>query len=199
MEKMTNMIIATILSVAEIGFVESNPSGTTNALLSGLIGSILTVLLTSVYKEYKRHREYMGLLDGIIAECDYNLPIVDEILDGVTNHKGSFKRLSIDYFRSIREMAAKYSFKDSLLSALSRIIVDMELYNMEADYVFNGKISTQVYAGVFEESKICITRKPVSLDITATITKAHEGVVASLKGLKKIASELKNGKDCIDE
>ena len=174
-----------------------------DALMSGfigsLIGSILTVLLTFLCAEYKRHREYMSLLEGIIAECDYNLPIVDEILDGVTNHKGSFKRLSIDYFRSMREMSSRYSFKNILLSALSRIIVDMELYNMEADYVFKGKISTQVYAGVFEESKICITRTPVSLDITATITKAHEGVVASLKGLKKIAFELKNEKDCIDE
>ena len=197
------MISAIIVSVAGIGFAASNPNvpttTLTTTLMSGLIGSILTVLLTFLYAEYKRHREYMSLLDGVIAECDYNLSIVDEILDGVTNHKGSFKRLSVDYFRYVREKSVDYSYKNALISALSRIIVDMELFNLEADYVFNGKVSTQVYAGMLEESTICITRKPVSLDITATITKAHEGVVASLNGLKKIAFEIKNGKDCFDE
>ena len=77
-------------------------------LLSGLIGSGITALGTWAWSEYKRHREYKSLLNGVVAECDYNLSIIDEILEGVVKAKGSFKRLSVDYFRSIREKATTY-------------------------------------------------------------------------------------------
>ncbi len=44
-------------------------------LLSGLAGSVITQLFGVAWGEYKRHREYRALLDGIIAECDYNISI----------------------------------------------------------------------------------------------------------------------------
>ena len=164
-------------------------------LLSGLVGSLATLVGTLVWTEWKRRRERTSMLEGIIVECDYNLSIIDEILGGVVNANGSFKRLSVDYFRFVREKAIAYSVPSKLLSTISRVIVDMDLYNMEADYVFNGQMTTYVYAGVTNGNPVCITRKPASHDITRTISSARDGVVGSMKKLKQIASCVKNGKD----
>ena len=155
--------------------------------LSGLAGSVITQLFLVARGEYKRHREYRALLDGIIAECDYNISIIDEILEGVVEGNGSFKRLSIDYFRSIRELSVKYSFSQELLKALSRLIVDMELFNFEADYVFDGRNVTQVYTGLHGHEKVCLTKTAITHDIRETISSARDGVLGSLENLKKIA------------
>ena len=133
------------------------------------------------------HREYRALLDGIIAECDYNISIIDEILEGVVEGNGSFKRLSIDYFRSIRQLSVKYSFSQELIKALSRLIVDMELFNFEADYVFDGRNVTQAYTGLHGNAQVCITRTAMTHDIRATISSARDGVLGSLEHLKRIA------------
>ena len=77
-------------------------------LLSGLAGALAVQLLAMLWSEIKRKREYNALLNGIIAECDYNLGIVDEICDGVVQGF-SFKRMSVEFFRSAREASVKYT------------------------------------------------------------------------------------------
>lgn len=196
-------VAASTLLGAEAGCDNSqsvtNVASVAISLASGLAGSVLTVVLTQLWLGYRHHKEYISLLDGLVAECDYNLSIIDEILEGVTQRQGSFKRLSVDFYRSIREKSVAFSFSNSLLSALSRLIVDMELFNREANYVFDGQMTTNVYAGLFDKSKICITKKPVSTDITGTITAARSGVVASLKHLRQVAQDLKEGRNEDDE
>ena len=147
----------------------------------------------------KLRKEYKSLLNGIVAECDYNISIIDEILDGVTKARGSFKRLSIEYLKSVREKSAAYFFPNKLLSAISRLIVDMELFNFEADYCFNGVGDLNVYSGSFDERPICIAQKAVARNILETITKAHEGVLASLNVLKECAQALIEGKELGNE
>ena len=68
-------------------------------LLSGLVGAVLTQVAVVVMDAVRRRRQYRALLNGIVAECDYNLSIVDEILNGAVDHKVSFKRMSVDFFR----------------------------------------------------------------------------------------------------
>ena len=68
----------------------------TGNLLSALAGAVLTQLAVVIKDAIKRRGEYRALQNGIIAECDYNLSIVDEILNGAVNHNGSFKRLSVN-------------------------------------------------------------------------------------------------------
>ena len=47
--------------------------------------------------------------------------------------------MSVEYFKSIRSSSMEYFLGKDRLVALSRVIVDIELYNKEADYVFDGK------------------------------------------------------------
>ena len=164
-------------------------------LLSGLAGAVLTQIAVIGWSEWKRRREYRALLNGIIAECDYNLSIVNEILDGAVNHKGSFKRMSVDFFRSAREGAVKYSMKQELIRTLSRSIVDLDLYNLEADYIFNGNEERFVYAGAIDEKPILVERRPKEYDIADTITHARLGVTNTLNDLKKLATTALKGDD----
>lgn len=164
-------------------------------LLSGLAGALIAQVLTIAWSEINRRREYRALLNGIIAECDYNLSIVDEILGYVINNDGTFKRMSVDYFRTVRESAAKYSVDTDLIRTLSRAIVDLELYNLEADYIFNGSESKIVYAGAIDEKPILVERKPDGTDITATMKRARLGVTNTLNDLKKLANKALYGEE----
>lgn len=164
-------------------------------LLSGLAGALIAQVLTIAWSEIKRRREYRALLNGIIAECDYNLSIVDEILNGAVNHNGSFKRLSVEFFRSAREGAIKYSMPQEMIRTLSRAIVDLELYNLEADYIFNGSESKIVYAGAIDEKPIFVERRPNGTDITKTMTRARLGVTNTLNDLKKLANKALHGEE----
>ena len=158
-------------------------------LFSGVVGSFVTLLLAWAYAWYERRQEYQGLLKSIAAECDYNISIIDEILEGVVNANGSFKRLSVDYFRAVREAAAKYSYPDTMVRTLSRVIVDMDLFNMEVNYVFDGQVRQYVYAGTLGSWSACLVQKTIGNDISATIRRARDGVVDSLQNLKRLASE----------
>ena len=148
--------------------------GFAQTLLSGFAGALVVQLLTIAWAEWKQWREKRALLEGIVAECDYNLSIVDEILNGALNHNGSFKRMSVDYFRTVRESALRYSFDKELLRTLSRAIVDLELYNLEADYVFNGAESKCVYAGAIEDKPVLVERSPNGHSIATTMTAAKK-------------------------
>ncbi len=169
--------------------------GIAEILLSGLIGALLSQVAVIAWSEWKRRREYRALLNGIIAECDYNLGIVNEILDGAVNHKGSFKRMSVDFFRSAREGAVKYPMKQELIRTLSRAIVDLDLFNLEADYIFSGNEERFVYAGAIDEKPILVERRPKEYDIADTITHARLGVTNTLNDLKKLATTALKGDD----
>lgn len=167
----------------------------TGNLLSALAGAVLTQLAVVIKDAIKRRGEYRALLNGIIAECDYNLSIVDEILNGAVNHNGSFKRLSVEFFRSAREGAIKYSMPQEMIRTLSRAIVDLDLYNLEADYIFNGSESKIVYAGAIDEKPIFVERRPNGTDITKTMTRARLGVTNTLNDLKKLANKALHGEE----
>lgn len=165
-----------------------------STLCSGLIGAALAQVLSLLWSEYAHHREYKAVLNAIIAECDYNISIIDEILGGVETGRGSFKRLSVDYFKTVQKDTAKYRFDNAILSALSRLIVDMTLFNLECDYVFNGQEATYVYAGVIKDEAVCVTKRSAAHDITETIKSARNGVKGSLVSLKKFAQNTIKGK-----
>ena len=162
-------------------------------LLSGFAGAVVAQLLSIIWSEHKRKREYQALLVGIIAECDYDLSIVDEVTNGVVNHQGSFKRLSVDFFRSARESAVKYSMEPGLISALSRICVDLDLFNLEADYVFDGDEHKSLYTGSVGEHRVTVERKPFGHDIAPVILAARQGVADSLEHVKSEAERLLEG------
>ena len=108
-------------------------------LMSGFVGAVVAVLLTKVIEIIIYWNRRQAIIPGIVAECNYNLSIIDEILAGTKDRGGSFKRMSVEYFKSIRSSSMEYFLGKDRLVALSRVIVDIELYNKEADYVFDGK------------------------------------------------------------
>ncbi len=169
--------------------------GIVQTLLSGFAGALVVQLLTIAWAEWKRWREKHALLEGIVAECDYNLSIVDEILTGVIQGGGSFKRMSVDYFRTVREATSKYSFDKEFLRTLSRAIVDLELYNLEANYVFNGFEGKCIYAGAVDEKPVLVERRPNGHNISDTMTAARKGVSETLTYLKSLANKALEGEE----
>lgn len=167
-------------------------------LCSGLVGALFAQVLSFLWSEHIRQREGNAVLNGIIAECEYNIAIIDEILMGVVSGGGSFKRLSVDYFKTIQKETVKYRFHSKILSAVSRLIVDISLFNKECDYVFNGLESDCVYAGVFNGDAVCITKKSNAQDITATVEAARNGVKGSLMALKELAQKIMERKEVED-
>ena len=147
-----------------------------SSLLSGLVGSVLTMAGALVWEGVKRRNVRQNLYRAIVAECRYNLSILDEVVEGVVLYHGSFKRLSVEFFKTIRQQSADYAVKADLLLALSRVIVDLDLLNTEADFAFNG-----------HEGGGRADRNAV--DINSTISGARIGVRNSLNNILKIALE----------
>ena len=170
-----------------------------SSICSGLIGAVATQLLFVLWNEFVRWREGKTVLAGIVTECEYNISIIDEILSGVVSGGGSFKRLSVDYFRAIQKETVRYKFHEEILAKLSRIIVDMDLFNLECDYIFNGTESSCVYTGILNDEAVCVRKTSESHDIRKTICKARDGVMGSLVALKELAENLKKGKEKSDE
>lgn len=159
-------------------------------LLSGLVGSVLTMAGALVWEGVKRRNARKSLYRAIAAECRYNLSILDEVVNGLLLHQGSFKRLSVEFFKTMRQQAVDYAVRSDLLSALSRMIVDLELLNTEADFVFNGNGSDGpcTYVGQVDQKVLCVVKNPISRDINRTVDAARVGVRDSLNAVLKIAS-----------
>ena len=164
-------------------------SSLTISLLSGLAGSVLTMAITLV-REYIRHeQERKSLCRAIVSECRYNLSILDEVTDGTVNAYGSFKRMSVEFFKTIRQQSISYSLSKDLLLALSWVIVDLELFNMEADFVFNENLNQSLFVGDFDKKPVCIIKKAMDQDISSTVQSARLGVRGSLQKVLKIVSK----------
>lgn len=165
-----------------------------SSLLSGLVGSVLTMAGTLVWEGVKRRDARKNLYRAVAAECRYNLSILDEVVNGLLLHQGSFKRLSVEFFKTMRQQAVDYAVKADLLSALSRVIVDLELLNTEADFVFNGNGGDGpcTYVGQVDKKVLCIVKNPISRDISRTVDAARVGVRNSLNDVLKIVSRETN-------
>ena len=155
----------------------------TLSLLSCLVGCVLTQAIVLVIGYFRRRCEQKNLYKAIAAECRYNLSILDEITNGTVNANGSFKRMSVEFFKTIRQQAVAYSLRKDLLQKLSRVIVDLELFNLEADFVFNENLNQSVFVGDLNKSPICVVKKTIHHDISGTVKAANCGVRGSLKGL----------------
>lgn len=159
----------------------------TVSLISGLVASILTIVVTVFREELKHRAARTTLYRAIAVECRYNLSILDEVVNGLL-HQGSFKRLSVEFFKTIRQQAVDYAVRADLLSALSRVIVDLELLNTEADFVFNGKGDEQsMYVGEIDKKPLRVVRTPFLPNIDQTVGAARIGVRNSLNAVLKIA------------
>lgn len=165
----------------------------TISLISGLVASILTIVVTVFREELKHRAARKSLYRAVAAECRYNLSILDEVVDGL-HHQGSFKRLSVEFFKTMRQQAVDYAVKADLLSALSRVIVDLELLNTEADFVFNGNGGDGpcTYVGQVDQKVLCVVKNPLPRDISRTVDAARVGVRNSLNDVLKIVSRETN-------
>lgn len=158
-------------------------------LLSGFLGALIACTLNLWFASLKFRKERRALLDGAIAECGYNLSTLSEILEGSLERKGSFKRMSVEYFNTLRNFSVTYTMDSEILKALSRAIIDLEVYNREADYIFDGNAASCTYAGAIASSPISISKNPVLRDISQIMTNARVGVTGSLLALKKVIEE----------
>ena len=140
-----------------------------NLLCSGLIGALAAQILIKVFDMLKRRNEFRNLLVSILAESNYNLSIVDEITAGSISGI-SFKRLSVEYFGDVHKEVMKYTYDYNLLLLLSRVAIDMELFNREVEE--NAKRKCQ---------------KQNSID--DVVVAARQGVSVSLRAIKKHIEE----------
>jgi len=150
--------------------------------LSGLGGAIITIVLSKINEWIRFRNSRKTLYQAIFAECQYNLGIVNEMLDGML--KGAtFKRMSVEFFKEMRLQAVQYALDKDLLRKLSNLIVDLELYNREADFVFDRHLDSVVYTGFSGNEEICIAKKSVPHDLAKVVTAACKGVSNSLNGV----------------
>ena len=153
------------------------------SLVSGFIGAFFTQVFISVREAKSNRKAFHALLISMLAECDYNLSILDEIANGSTDGHASFKRLSVEYFSAAHEKVIKYNHDYVLLKLLSTVTIDMELFNREVDFVFNDKASRKC-KGFRDESAVEIEKQVDMEPIDDTIKRANIGVRGSLKALK---------------
>ena len=155
-------------------------------LASGLVGAILAQLLGCLWSYLDHRARYKSLLDGIIAECKYCIPVADEICRGAVQGV-SFKRMPVDYFRMVQERAVEYHMNEEILTALAHVRVDLELFNLEADYVFDGQKNG--YRGKIGNLMVQIdgSWKEKEQDISGNILAAKKGVINSLRRLQEAA------------
>ena len=158
-------------------------------LMSGCISSIATVLLTLLFAYLKKRKGRRNLYRAIASECVYNLSILDEVTNGIVNYDGSFKRMSVEFFKTIRQQTVEYGLKPKLLQDLSRLIVNLELFNLEADYKFNGKSDAQTFSGRIGLYEVSVERKNETVDIRGTVESASAGVRGSLNDVRKSVAE----------
>lgn len=161
------------------------------SLMSGFIGSIATVVLTSAGAYLKMRKRRKNLYCAIGAECAYNLSILDEVTNGVVNHDGSFKRMSVEFFKAMRQQTIDFGLEPKLLQSLSRLIVDLDLFNLEADYKFNGQSDERSFIGQIGTQHVAVVSNQEAKDISATVKGARIGVRNSLNDvLAIVAAEL---------
>lgn len=160
-------------------------------LASGLAGAILAQLLGCLWSYLDHRARYKSLLNGIVAECKYCIPVADEICLGV-RQGGSFKRMPVDYFRMAQERAVEYHMDEEVLTALAHVCVDLELFNLEADSVFNGQEIANVvcdYKGWIGYKYVNMKRTSNACHVTPPICEARKGVLNSLRRLQDAAEK----------
>ena len=152
-------------------------------LLSALLGAIIGQAILIVWEIIKGRRGNKSLLRALSAECRYSLSILDELKNGAVNHRGSFKRLSVDFFRSARDRLSVLGDDAELIRLITVVCTDMDLYNLELSYVFNGTERAHIVSGLLKDDPVCLRLEPELHNITPTILAATEGVRGSLQRL----------------
>ena len=158
-------------------------------LISGCIGAIATALFSFLFAYLKMRKGRKNLYRAIASECVYNLSILDEVTNGIVNYDGSFKRMSVEFFKTIRQQTVEYGLKPKLLQDLSHLIVDLDLFNLEADYKFNGQSDARNFIGQVGSFDVAVVSNSDAKDISATVQSARLGVRGSLEGVLKIVAE----------
>ena len=160
-----------------------------STLLSGFLGSLLMFVFGCVASWYKSLLKRKNLYRAIGAECVYNLGILDQVTDGVVKHNGTFKRMSIEFFKTMRQQSIDYGCRPRLLRALSWLIVDLELFNLEIDYCFGGKSEARSFVGVIGTQAVCVESQLRTKDISGTVKNANKGVRGSLENVLRIVAK----------
>ena len=129
------------------------------------------------------------MFKATVAECDYNLSILDQVTNGLVNSRICFKRMSVEFYKNIRQQAVASALSKEFLEALSWLIVDLELFNKEADFIFNGNLDKSTFVGELNKKPLCVVKTTKTHDISETVKWARKGVKGSLEKLRKIAKK----------
>ena len=170
-------------------------SGLAMNLLSGLAGSVLTMVGALLWDWFRQKEARKGLFNATVAECNYNLSILDQVTNGLVNSRICFKRMSVEFYKNIRQQAAPAALSKEFLEALSWLIVDLELFNKEADFIFNESLNKSAFVGELNQKPLCVVKTSQTHDIGETVKWARVGVKGSLEKLRKIAKEELNEED----
>ena len=142
-------------------------------LLSGLAGSVLTIIASEGIRHLYRQSERKRLFRAIVSECRYNILILDDVANGAMDKHIPFKRMSVEFFKTIRQQSVAYALPKVVLKELSHVIIDLELLNRQADFAFKENQN----------------KNSPGADITENVKAARLGVKGSLVKVLEIAQD----------
>lgn len=147
-------------------------------LLSGLVGALIAVVLQALLGMLRRSRERYSLLRAVSNECKFNLSILDEIANGISNGiTGSYKRVKNDFFTELRKVSFRYHLPDEMYSIMANVACDEDLLIRELDELQNDMPASR------------------RLRLGGTALVAVKGVRGSLISLRNEVDRLSN--DCL--
>ena len=97
--------------------------------------------------------------------------------------------MPVEFFKAMHQQTVDYGLKPELLRGLSNLIVDLELFNLEANYKFNGQSDMRSFIGQIGSFDIAVVSNMDAKDISGTVKEARIGVRNSLNDVLKIVSE----------
>ena len=159
------------------------------SLCSGLAGAILVQFASMIWHCHNVRKEFKALRMSMLAECDYVLSIIDEVRDGSVGSRISFKRLPVDYFRAIHKELIKYTKNHELFRLVSKVFVDMDLFNREVEFMFTRKLAEKDISGVIGREVVSLKETPGRKDISEVIRCAAKGVKDGIMHMKNYLGE----------
>ena len=109
---------------------------TLDNLCSGSLGAAIMAIVGWLYNKREEIKSFNASMDVVAAECDFNLSILNEVVAGSSLVGGaSFKRMAVDYFKSVR-VDFKKEASSAFYAKLDRVITDLDLLNRQAELAY---------------------------------------------------------------
>lgn len=135
---------------------------------------------------FKELKQYRAILEGLKEECEHNIFVLSEIVEGAVKRNVSFKRLNVSFFNEMQTDAVRHCAGGKLLRLMSQVNSDEALFNKELDAIENVTLpwSRRAFA------KYCIVAARVGVE--GSLTRLAEGASSEMHRLSWVRMALKS-------